>query len=201
MNDNIYFEILSHIDPFNIVNYCLVCKKWNDILKSEILWNIFVNKFIDEEIIRICKIFSKNYKKIFIKYDQLLKGNGNILIPKKRLNDSIQIELKRKDDMYGFHFSPTAYAYEGELNSIKNLDEFILKYNILYLYIPIDGFYHLSIHKFTSGFTLKDILILINKIGYSAMTNFRSWDQDSMWEHFMISYYIKNNHIYIELDH
>lgn len=172
MNDNIYFEILSHIDPFDIVNYCLVCKKWNDILKSEILWNIFVNKFIDEEIIRICKIFSKNYKKIFIKYDQLLKGNGNILIPKKRLDDSIQI-----------------------------LDEFILKYNILYLYIPIDGFYHLSIHKFTSGFTLKDILILTNKIGYSAMTNFRSWDQDSMWEHFMISYYIKNNHIYIELDH
>ena len=76
MNDDCIFCIFCELEIRNIVNCSLVCKQFNRVAKSEMIWlRLFKIKFIE----CVNKNFYDEYKRFSILDNFLLKNNrGNV---------------------------------------------------------------------------------------------------------------------------
>ena len=80
MNQNIFFEILLHLENKDYLNLCLTCKLFYEYFKQEPLWYYKVNMECHEFYLKYKKDYYTCYKTFFILTNLKQKVNykGNI---------------------------------------------------------------------------------------------------------------------------
>lgn len=214
---NIYLEILFHVIPNKILNYCLVCKLWNEILKYEILWKDYVYRYIDDEIIKI--LYKNNFKNLFIEYYQLMNSEIHKLVPFSKPENAKELILSEGTFDYNsdsmIQYSSDGYLDEKECEKLLYLDFQIINTFTLFVYVPVNDNstkinektnisrnisdatnFKLTIHFSKNGFTLKNLLKIANKMQYDAFYHFDKNSLNELGDYILFSFFVKDNHVY-----
>ena len=127
-----------------------------------------------------------------------------MFVPRSIPNDAIKERLISYDDS-GFgmvNLSGDGILSDDELINIRYVNDTIVLAGELKLYFPAYENYMVTTYESESGYTLRDILKLANKVGYIFYDLYSEEKEgDIIGEYALCNYYIKGNNVYFEPDH